>query len=50
MYTFSLLQVPEGVRSITRSLVLVFEENGVGFRIDLIQLYDGGIIWAVTAQ
>ena len=50
VYTFSLLQVPEGVRSITRSLILVIEDNGMRFQMDLIQLYDGGIVWAVTAQ
>ena len=36
MYRFSLLQVPEEVRRITRSLVLIIAENGMIFRIDSI--------------
>ncbi len=50
VYRFSLLEVPEEVQRVTRGLVLIIAENGVIFRLDLVQEYDGRITWAVTAS
>lgn len=50
VYTAQLLQVPEGVERISRSLVLDIEESGVRFRFDIIQVYNDHVTWAVTAS
>lgn len=49
VYRFSLLEIPEQIQSISRSLGLVIEENGMIFRLDVVQVYNEHVTWAVTA-
>ena len=46
--TFSLLEVPQPVRHISRSLTLVIVENGRRFRCEIIEVNSSFIIWTVT--
>ena len=46
--TFSLLEAPQPVHNISRSLTLVIVENGRAFRIEIIEVNSHSIIWIVT--
>ena len=46
--TFSLLEVPQPVQNISRSLTLVIVENGRRFRVEIIEVNSQFIIWTVT--
>ena len=46
--TFSLLEVPQPVQNIRRSLTLVIVENGRRFRCEIIEVNSQFIIWTVT--
>ena len=47
--TVLLLHVPEPIERINRSLVLIIEENGVRFKVDIIEVDHQQILWAVSA-
>lgn len=46
--TFSLLEVPQPVQNISRSLTLVIVENGRAFRCEIIEVNSHFLIWTVT--
>ena len=46
--TFSLVEVPQPVQRITRSLTLVIVENGRRFRCEIIEVDSQFLIWTVT--
>ena len=46
--TFSLLEIPQPVQHISRSLTLVIVENGRRFRVEIIEVDSSFIIWTVT--
>ena len=46
--TFSLVEVPQPVQRISRSLTLVIVENGRRFRVEIIEVDSRFIIWTVT--
>ena len=48
VYRFQLLELPEELERVNRSLVLTIDENSVRFRLEVVQVDNDHITWAVT--
>ena len=49
VYRFQILNPSEDIQRINRTLVLLIEENGVRFQLDMVQIFNDQVIWTITA-